>query len=88
MTKRKGMAKVKSRGKLIGAIIMFVMLFTTMLPSNISIADNWYEDEPGYYTLFDEAGKELTTMASELFKDDEYISSDNMHYSISRVDKK
>ena len=27
-------------------------------------------------------------MASEMFKEDEYISSDNKHYSISRVDKK
>ena len=26
-------------------------------------------------------------MASEMFKDDEYISSDNRHYSIYRVDK-
>ena len=26
-------------------------------------------------------------MASEMFKDDEYISSDNKHYSISRVNK-
>ena len=81
------MVKVKSRGKLIGVITMFVTLFTTMLPSNISIADSWYEDEPGYYTLFDEDGNSFTTMASEMFKDDEYISSDNKHYSISRVDK-
>ncbi|MFY9176470.1 MAG: stage II sporulation protein P [Caldicoprobacterales bacterium] len=79
--------KVKNKSKLIGTIIMFFIIFASIQPTKISVADNWYEDEPGYYTLFDEDGNELTTMASEMFKDDEYISSDNKHYSISRVNK-
>ena len=79
--------KVKNKSKLIGTIIMFFIIFASIQPTKISVADNWYEDEPGYYTLFDENGNELTTMASEMFKDDEYISSDNKHYSISRVNK-
>jgi len=88
MMRRKGKTKVKNRGKLIGALAIVVILVTTMVPTNRSMADNWYEDEPGYYTLFDEEGNELTAMASEMFKDDEYISSDNKHYSVSRVNKK
>ncbi len=80
--------KVKSRHKRFGVIIGALMIFVTIFPIKFVKADNWYEDEPGYFTLFDEDGKELTTMASEMLKDDEYISSDNKHYTISRVDKR
>jgi stage II sporulation protein P len=50
-------------------------------------ADDWFEEEPGYYTLVDEAGKELTMMAREVLIKDEYISSDNKRYSVISVDK-
>nr|PZN12239.1 MAG: stage II sporulation protein P [Caldicoprobacter oshimai] len=50
-------------------------------------ADDWFEKEPGYYTLIDEAGKELTMMAREVLVKDEYISSDNKRYSVISVDK-
>ncbi|MDN5277891.1 MAG: stage sporulation protein [Clostridiales bacterium] len=50
-------------------------------------ADDWFEEEPGYYTLVDEAGKELTMMAREVLVKDEYISSDNKRYSVISVDK-
>lgn len=80
--------KVKSKSRVKSAILILATILFTMLPANVSIADDWYEDEPGYFTLFDEEGKELTSMAGEMFADDEYISSDNKHYSVSRVDKK
>lgn len=82
------MAKMKNKSKLVSMVVIMAIIFTTISPIGISRADNWYEDEPGFFTLFDEEGNELTTMASEMFKEDEYISSDNKHYSISRVDKK
>ncbi|NLI60701.1 MAG: stage II sporulation protein P [Clostridiales bacterium] len=79
---------MKNKSKLVSMVVIMAIIFTTISPIGISRADNWYEDEPGFFTLFDEEGNELTTMASEMFKEDEYISSDNKHYSISRVDKK
>jgi len=62
-------------------MLVFVLLSCTVL------ADDWYESDPGYFTLVDENGKELTVMAREIFKDDEYISGDNKHYKVVRVDK-
>jgi len=55
--------------------------------SNPVYADDWFDEEPGYYTLLDEAGKELTLMAREVLVMDEYISSDNKRYSVASVDK-
>lgn len=50
-------------------------------------ADDWFEPQAGYYTLFDESGNELTMMAREILAKDEYISEDNKHYSVTSVDK-
>lgn len=80
--------KVKNKSKSLSSLIIITTMLMTMLPMNVSIADNWFEEEPGFFTLFDEDGNELTAMGSEMFKDDEYISGDNKHYSVSRVDKK
>ena len=54
----------------------------------MALADDWFEPELGYYTLLDENGEELTAMAREISVDDEYISGDNKHYIVTRVDKK
>ncbi|HHU48928.1 MAG: stage II sporulation protein P [Caldicoprobacterales bacterium] len=67
-------------------LIPFLLLII-ILPSSVS-ADDWFESEPGYYTLLDEKGRELTVMAREISVDDEYISGDNKHYVVIRVDKK
>jgi len=52
------------------------------------MADDWFEPQPGYYTLLDENGEELTVMAREISTGDEYISTDNKHYIVTKVDKK
>jgi len=52
-----------------------------------ALADDWFDTEPGYYTLLDENGRELTVMAREISVDDEYISGDNKHYIVTKVDK-
>ena len=80
--------KVQRRSSPIKAAAVFLVLLTAVLPMSKTRADNWYEKDPGYFTLFDEEGGRLTVMASEMFKDDEYISGDNRHYSIYSVDKK
>ncbi len=69
------------------SLIILVMLILT-LTTQIVLADDWYEDKEGYFTLKDESGKELTIMAREIYIGDEYISEDNKHYSVERVDKK
>lgn len=70
----------------ISALILVTMLTCRLTP--IVWADDWYDDtKPGYYTLVDEAGKELTMMAREVFVRDEYISEDNARYIITRIDK-
>ena len=78
--------KVQRGSSPIKAIAIFLIVLAAVLPMSETKADNWYEEEPGFFTLFDEEGGRLTVMASEMFKDDEYISSDNRHYSIYRVD--
>ncbi len=50
-------------------------------------ADDWFEEERGYYTLLDASGRELTMMGREMLVKDEYITSDNKHYTIIKVDK-
>jgi len=71
---------------IIAALILFAL--SACLSTPIVWADDWYDDtKPGYYTLVDESGKELTMMAREVFVRDEYISTDNARYIIMRIDK-
>ncbi len=70
------------------ARLLIVLLLMMMLLPQIVLADDWYESERGYYTLMDEAGNELTLMARRIYVDDEYISGNNKHYIVTRVDTK
>src|SRR5690554_3909954 len=80
---RRTVKRVKTRR--IVSLILFVSL--VFIPSTV-LADDWYEAERGYYTLVDEDGDELTVMAREIHVEDEYISADNKHYIVTRVDRK
>lgn len=80
--KRREMAMNK---KTIRLLIASILVFALLGP--IVEADDWYEPDPGYFTLVDENGDELTVMAREIYAEDEYISSDNKHYKVTRVDK-
>lgn len=71
--------------KTIRLLIASILVFALLGP--IVEADDWYEPDPGYFTLVDENGDELTVMAREIYAEDEYISSDNKHYKVTRVDK-
>lgn len=79
--------KVQRKNRSVKAIAIILIILATVLPAGKAGADDWYGGEPGFFTLFDEEGGKLTVMASEMFKDDEYISGDNGHYSIYWVDK-
>lgn len=72
--------------KSINRIVVFGLLLLFPLSCTV-YADDWYEADPGYFTLVDEQGKELTVMAREIFRDDEYISGDNKHYKVVKADK-
>lgn len=72
--------------KAINRILIAGLLLLFLIPSPVS-ADDWFETDPGYYTIFDENNKELTVMAREVTADDEYISGDNKHYVVTKVDK-
>lgn len=73
--------------KFLTAGLLLILLLMTLLPGAV-LADDWFEPTPGYYTILDEKGEELTVMAREVSPDDEYISGDNKHYIVTRVDKK
>lgn len=79
---------MRNRGKMrrFGLLLVNMAIIWSLL-INYAIADDWYEEESGYYTMLEEGGDVLTLMARELFVDDEYIASDNRHYRISAVDK-
>lgn len=65
----------------------FLVALAGHYASSTAYADDWFDGEPGYFTLLDEAGKELTLMARGVLVSDEYISSDNKRYSVVSVDK-
>ncbi|NLC43119.1 MAG: hypothetical protein GX783_02420 [Clostridiales bacterium] len=67
--------------------LMLVLLLLTIIPGT-ALADDWFESDPGYFTLMDENKKELTVMAREISVGDEYISGDNKHYIVTKVDSK
>jgi len=69
------------------AVCFFIAMAVGHYAYTTAYADDWFDKEPGYYTLLDEAGKELTLMAREVLVKDEYITSDNKHYSVLSVDK-
>jgi len=69
------------------AVCFFIAMAVGHYAYTTAYADDWFDEEPGYYTLLDEAGKELTLMAREVLVKDEYITSDNKHYSVLSVDK-
>ncbi len=73
--------------KLISGGLLIILLLTVVFPGG-ALADDWFEPKPGYYTLLDENGKELTAMARQISVDDEYISGDNKHYIVTKVDKR
>ena len=64
-----------------------VLLLAITVISNYAMADDWYDEEPGYYTIREEGGDILTLMGRELFVDDEYVTEGNKHYKISSIDK-
>jgi hypothetical protein len=72
--------------KVISKAMLLAILLTVILPGT-AFADDWFEPSPGYYTLLDEKGGELTVMAREISVDDEYVSGDNKHYIVTRVDR-
>jgi stage II sporulation protein P len=72
--------------KAINRVLIAGLLLLFLIPSPVS-ADDWFDADPGYYTILDENGRELTVMAREIMADDEYISGDNKHYIVTKVDK-
>lgn len=73
--------------KVLSGCLMMVLITLALIP-NTALADDWFEPDPGYYTLMDDSKKELTVMAREISVDDEYISGDNKHYIVTKVDRK
>jgi len=80
------MRKMKKRSRFCFMALVMICFIISMFPIAAS-ADDWYDDEKGYFTLYDEDNNELTIMAREMLPEDEYISSDNKHYFVKKVDK-
>ena len=73
--------------RILSSGLMLLLLLLTVIPST-ALADDWFESDPGYFTLMDENNKELTVMAREISVGDEYISGNNKHYIVTKVDAK
>lgn len=76
---------MKKKSKFI--ITTVILLVAALNIPQTVLADDWYEDEKGYFTLYDEDNNELMIRAGEMFLEDEYISEDNKRYSVIKVDK-
>ncbi len=74
------------RVKRLGLLLIAIVISSNIL-MDYAIADDWYEEEMGYYTIMEDGGDVLTLIGRELFVDDEYITGDNRHYRISSIDK-
>ena len=71
--------------KKVKVLLLVAFLFAILIPGT-ALADDWFEDTAGYYTVTDEAGYYLFMMAASMNIGDEYISSDNKLYRIVEVD--
>lgn len=68
------------------ATIPFILIILLML-SNIVLADDWYEGEEGYFTIYDQGTNEVLFMTARSVSDgDEYISGDNKLYKIIKIE--
>lgn len=87
---------MKSNRKALGILIavmiiagVSVMLGEKILISALSPSIGSYENEmePGKYcTIYDKNGKELDKMSRQVYEGDEFITEDNMHYRIQKVE--
>lgn len=67
-------------------IIIAMIIITISIPS-MCLADDWYSETKGYYTITKENGEVLFMIGSAVYVNDEYISEDNDRYRIVEVDK-
>ena len=66
---------------------IFLLLFSFIAVfSPAALADDWYLDAGGYYTVNTQDGHALFTYAGQISVDDEYISGDNKRYRVVSVD--
>ncbi len=72
---------------MIKRLTVFLVVFVMMTASApVALADDWYLDPGGYYTVSTQDGQILFTYAGQVSVDDEYISSDNKRYRMVQVD--
>ncbi|WP_026485550.1 stage II sporulation protein P [Caldanaerobius polysaccharolyticus] len=65
----------------------FLLIVTCFIPYGKAFADNM--EKEGYYTVYEEGTDKVVFRISwDLTKGDNYLSSDNSYYEITRVDKK
>ncbi len=66
-----------------------ILLVLITLMTQIVVADDWYGKEAGYYRVYDSNTNELLfKTAREVTKNDQYLSSDNKMYKVTKVNKK
>ena len=70
---------------MIRRILLFTLAVLLLIPS-IAFADDWYQDNDGYYTIYDEYGHFLFMIGIAVNVDDEYISTDDFRYRVIVVD--
>ena len=57
-----------------------------LLPATPALADDWYGDEAGCYTVQTDDGQALFSYAGQISIDDEYVAADNRVYRVVQVD--
>jgi stage II sporulation protein P len=70
--------------KKFSVFLLTLILLVSLAPA--AMADDWYLDPGGFYTVNTQEGQMLFTYAGQITVDDEYISSDNKRYRVVEVD--
>lgn len=77
--------EMKNRNRIILFIVTVVTVMLFLSPGTVH-GDDWYKDEEGYFTVYDENNEELFVTAREVFIGDQYLSEDNKLYQVVKSD--
>jgi len=67
------------------AFLLIIIIFWVLIHPNTANADDWYDENPGYFTVHLSDGTILFKIGCRVYIDDQYISSDNKKYIITQV---
>ncbi len=70
-----------------GLILLIFIFCIASIQFGIAKADDWYESQPGYFTVYLSNETILFKIGSQVAVGDEYISENNKKYRVTKVNK-